>query len=285
MFLFFSFLCWFAIPSIAQTPFDSAIFQYRNLSVQAQRDSERLVYSDSLRMVVKSFLDSEDSFSTPLNKVPYLGDLYSPDNKFRFITWNISLKDGTYNYICFIQLAPTKNKASIWHELIDHHKTIKRPESRSLRKDMWYGSLYYSIIPFKKDKETYYVLLGWEGNNKYSNKKIIECLYFNNKQEPLFGKTVFNSSRLNKRRVVFEYSKEAYLMLRYNKDSKQIIFNRLAPTIKELEGLYSFYQPTMAFDAYQYKKGEWILLENVNPRNKKNNKEFHNPSDLKAPKN
>jgi hypothetical protein len=41
----------------------------------------------------------------------------------------------------------------------------------------------------------------------------------------------------------------------------------------------------MAFDAYQYKKGEWILLENVNPRNKKNNKEFHNPSDLKAPKN
>ena len=68
-----------------------------------------------------------------------------------------------------------------------------------------------------------YVLLGWEGNNKFSNKKVLECLYFNNKGEPMFGKSVFESNRMNKRRVIFEYSKEAYLMLRYNEKMKKLI--------------------------------------------------------------
>ncbi|MGB1003958.1 MAG: hypothetical protein ACPGVC_07010 [Salibacteraceae bacterium] len=270
---------------MAQTNRDSLISHYRNLSVKANSDRSKTMYSDSTRAEVIAFLNSKNSFEHPLLNIPYLGDLYSPDNAFRIITWNNSLKDGTYDYICFIQLAPNKNQETKWFELNDNHKSISRAESRSLKKDNWYGCLYYTIVPFKKDKQSHYALLGWEGNNDFSNKKLIECLYFNKKNEPLFGKTVFKTNRLNKRRVVFEYSKEAYLMLRYNEDLKQIIFNRLEPTKPELKGLYSFYQPTMTFDAYQVKKGEWQFIEDVNPRNKKNNKEFHDPNDLKKAKN
>lgn len=269
---------------LGQTSFDTLITFYRAKSVKSTQDLEKNLYSDSLRMQVKKFLDSEKSFETPLVNIPYLGDLYSPDNAFRMITWNNSLKDGTYDYICFLQLKPNDEGENIWYELNDQHKTIARAESRSLDQENWYGCLYYTIVPFKKDKQKYYTLLGWEGNNNYSNKKLVECLYFNKKQEPQFGKTVFKTERLSKRRVIFEYSKDAYLMLRYNEDLKQIIFNRLEPTKPELEGLYSFYQPTMTFDGYQYKKGEWIMVEDINPRNKKNSKEFHDPKDLKKPK-
>jgi len=263
---------------------DSTILKYRNLSVNAASDSLKFVYIDSLRSEIKQFIVTESSYSHNLDKVPYLGDLRSPDNSFRMITWNVTLRDGTYDYFCFIQMKPVNNDTSIWFELTDHHKSTRRPEYRNLNKDNWYGSLYYSIIPFKKDKKTMYVLLGWEGNNLMSNKKIIECLYFNTKDEPVFGKSLFQTNRINKRRVVFEYSKEAYLMLRYNEKMKSIIFNRLEPSRPELKGIYSFYQPIMIFDAYQYKKGEWVLLEDVNPRNTKSEKEFHDPNDLKAPK-
>jgi len=263
---------------------DSLIIKFRNLSVISNTDVLKANYSDSLRVQIKVFLESENSFVTPMNKVPYLGDIHSPDDAFRMVTWNISLKDGTYDYYCFIQLAPDKNGNSEWFELIDHHKETRRPEYRSLNSENWYGALYYSIIPFKKDKQTMYVLLGWEGNTKFANKKIIESLYFNKKGEPNFGKSVFETNRMNKRRVVFEYSKEAYMMVRYNEKMKQIIFNRLEPSKPDLKGLYQFYQPILIYDAYKYKKGNWVLLRNVQPQNKKNDKEFHNPKDLKHPK-
>lgn len=274
----------FTLNTFGQSEQDSLILHYRKLSVQMPTDSMKYVYIDSLRLQVKEFLGSQNSYVLGLDKVPYLGDLRSPDDAFRMITWNVTLKDGTYDYFCFVQMKPVSNDTSVWFELTDHHKETRRPEYKSLNKDNWYGSLYYSIIPFKKDREMMYALLGWEGNSNYSNKKIIDCMYFNSKDKPMFGKSVFQTSRMNKRRVVFEYSKEAYLMLRYNEEMKAIIFNRLEPSRAELKGVYSFYQPVMIYDAYQYKKGEWILLEGVNPRNTKSNKEFHNPEDLEKPK-
>tara|TARA_R110002050_G_scaffold204327_2_gene339726 strand:+ start:33673 stop:34551 length:879 start_codon:yes stop_codon:yes gene_type:complete len=282
--LFLGAIVWVQTASKAQSVNDSLILRYRSLSIQSQEDSIKYVYTDSLRNQIKLFLDNENSFSTPLSQVPYLGDIYSPDESFRMVTWNLTLTDGTYDYFCFIQMKPDKDGYSDWHELMDHHKEITRAESRKLSKQNWYGALYYSIIPFKLDKETMYVLLGWEGNNKFSNKKLIESMYFSPKGEPVFGKTVFEGPRLNKRRVIFEYSKEAYLMLRYNEKLKQIIFNELEPTKPELEGLYSFYQPTMTYNAYQYKKGEWHLVLDVKPQNKKSSTVFHNPEDLKKPK-
>jgi hypothetical protein len=271
--------------SIAQNFNDSLLIQYRTLSVRAETDSLKYVYSDSLRSEVKSFLNLQQSFNRPLTNIPYLGDIFSPDGAFRMITWNLSLTDGTYDYFCFIQKKQNQEQTTpSWYELLDHHKEIKRPESRSLKKDNWYGALYYGIIPFKKDKEYMYVLLGWEGHNKFSNKKIIECLYFNNKGEPIFGKSVFESDRMNKRRVIFEYSNEAYLMLRYNEKMKQIVFNRLEPSKPELKGIYSFYQPTLKYDSYEYKKGNWVQILDTNPRNEKSNQVFHNPKDLKPPK-
>lgn len=269
------------IVGFSQTDMDSTFQQYRNLSLKADSDVERTNYSDSLRRAVKTFLNTSGTFETPLGKIPYLGDVYSPDNAFRMITWNVSLKDGTYDYYCFIQLAPNEDGESQWHELLDNHKNTRRPETKSLNKSNWFGCLYYTIIPFKKDKKTNYVLLGWEGNSKFSNKKILECLSFNTKNEPRFDKTVFKSGRFNKRRIIFEYSKEAYFMLRYNDDLKMIVFNRLEPPKPELEGLYSYYQPTTTFDAYMFKKGEWVIVEDIDPRNKKNNKIFIDPSKKK----
>ena len=176
--LFLGFILLFAANSIAQNFNDSLIIHYRSLSVRAETDSLKYVYSDSLRSEIKLFLNQPNSFEQPLTNIPYLGDIFSPDGAFRMVTWNLSLINGTYDYFCFIQKKNEQGPIPYsWFELTDRHKEITRPESRSLKKENWYGALYYSIIPFKKDKKNMYVLLGWEGHNKFSNKKILECLY------------------------------------------------------------------------------------------------------------
>jgi len=283
-FLFFTMVIGFQIYGWTQSFNDSLVIEYRKLSVSSETDALKRIYTDSLRTQIQLFLNQENSFDQHLNNIPYLGDIFSPDGAFRMITWNLTLSDGTYDYFCFVQKKPGESHRAKWYELSDHHKDISRPEYRNLKMDNWYGALYYSIIPFKKDKKEMYVLLGWEGHNKFSNKKVMECLYFNNKGEPTFGKAVFESDRMNKRRVIFEYSKEAYFMLRYNQKLKQIIYNRLEPSKPELEGVYSFYQPTLQYDGFQYKKGKWIRVVDISPRNEKDGKVYHNPKDLKPPK-
>jgi len=256
---------------------------FRSQSISSKTDSEKFIYNDSLQNVLYEFLGNENSFHSELGKkIQYLGDIFSQDGEIRIITWNISLKDGTHDYFCYIQLKPNEKGISTWHELTDHHKTLTRPKYKSLKKENWYGCLYYSIIPVKIDKKNAYTLLAWEGHNNYSNKKIIDILTFSTRGDPVFGKAVFEGEKHTSRRVIFEYSKEAYLLLRYNEDSKQIIFNRLEPPKPELEGLYSFYTPSLIYDSYVFKKGKWVLHPDINPKNGKSNKEFHNP--LKAPK-
>ena len=272
----------FAQPILAQNTEVAKIAGFRKLTIDAKDNQTKFLHNDSLQYYLHKFLGKENSFSTHLNNIQYLGDLYSPDGEIRIITWNISLNDGTHDYFCYIQKKPISNEGSKWYELTDNHKQIDRPDYKSLKKENWYGCLYYSIIPFKSDKKIMYALLGWEGHNNYSTKKLIDVLSFSNRGEPAFGKAIFVDEKHTKRRVVFEYSKEAYLLLRYNEDTKQIIFNRLEPPKPELEGVYSFYTPSLFYDAFELSKGKWVLHKDINPKNGKTNKVYHDPT--KAPK-
>lgn len=261
-----------------QTFFED-INRLRSAQVTMNNDAQKLETNDSLRLKVEAFLNSENSFETALPPIQFIGDLYAPDGAFRMITWNLSMQNGTYKYYCYIQ---QKEFPKQWIELTDKHPFIQRAEYRSLKHTNWYGALYYHIVPFKYKKQTMYVLLGWEGNNTMSNKKVIECLYFNNNNEPMFGKSIFESDRANKRRVIFEYSKEAYMSLRYNEDMKKIIFNELAPMKPELEGIYAYYMPTASYWGYTYKKDTWELVKDLKPENVKNNKPFFAPKQPKV---
>jgi hypothetical protein len=257
------------------------INRLRKSQVTLNNDEQKMHINDTLKLQIEAFLNSENSFDTAFPPIQFIGDLFSPDKAFRMITWNLTMQNGTYKYFCYVQ-----QKDGTWHALIDQHLQIQRSEYRSLKYTEWYGALYYHIIPFTYKKQTMYAILGWEGHNKMSNKKVIECMYFNSKGEPHFGKSVFESERNNKRRVIFEYSKEAYMTLRYNEDLKKIVFNELAPMKPELKGIYAYYIPTSTYLGYAYKKDTWVLVQDLKPENEKNDKPWLAPrkQKVKSPK-
>ena len=64
-------------------------------------------------------------------------------------------------------------------------------------------ALYYKIIPVIKKNKTYYTLLGWDGNDMFSNKKIIEILEFK-KSKLQFGNSMFvYPNQRTKKRLYF----------------------------------------------------------------------------------
>ncbi len=228
------------------------------------KDSLNAVLLDSMRV----WLKNESTFRYNFDSVPHIGIMYSPDNAFRIYNWNIQWNDGTFTYYGFLQLFNKKGQFCL-HELMDKSDFIENPENQTLDPQMWFGVLYYQIFKVDDKKTPYYMLLGWDGNNDYSKKKIIEVLYFNANGMPQFGKNVFKGEKARLKRIIFEYSYLANMSLRYYDENKSIIFDHLAPPKPSLTGQYRFYGPDFSYDAYVFNDGKWEFRSNVDARNPK----------------
>lgn len=228
-------------------------------------DEKKLSVNSDIRERMRMLLTHEESFSYPFDSLKYMGKVLSPDGSFRLYCWNIVLTNGSYRYYTFIQHSKKESGCRV-EELFDREDTPDNCMMITSRANDWLGALYYQIIPFKNSGKDYYLLLGWDGNNISTNKKVIEVLYFDNERKAVFGAPVINwrDKRLN--RVVFEYAKQARMTLRYDMASKRVIFDHLSPMSPNYKGQFEYYGPDFSYDALILKKGVWILEEDVDIR-------------------
>ena len=78
------------------------------------------------------------------------------------------------------------------------------------------------------------------------------------KDFPLSG---FLEFRYNdaKKRVIFEYSENTVMSLKYHENIGKIVFDFLVPASSKLKGVYEYYGPSLnRFDAFFVEKGKWI---------------------------
>ena len=292
------FFCWlalvlFSIPSWAQDdPYTKALDVYndslktiiKNLYASST-DEDKHKYNDQLIVTFNKALKMSGSFSYPFDSITDIGILNSPDHMLRIFNWNIPLNDGTHEYYGFLYCKQIQVKKLSMFEKVstetykvfplkDVSKNISTPENYISDNNKWYGMLYYTIIPKRmKNKKTSYTLLGWDGNDKFSKKKIIDVLSFDNKGNPVFGGSIFNTLKGTKKRVVFEYDATCTMSLKYNKDKDSIIFDHLVPTQPQLEGQYQYYCTDFTYDGFGFKNGKWNYGEFIHATNEKNEKD------------
>jgi len=254
---------------------DKAFFLNYELKLQSLQnklfstkiDSLKVKYNKEFLAVLDTVLSAELSFYYPFDSLTQIARLTSPDNKFRIINWNIYKGDGAYFYFGFLQSFVSKDGKYEYFKLVDRSAGIKNPETYIGEPDKWFGMLYYGKIIKNED---YYTLLAWDGNDKITQKKFIEILYFKDNGDPVFGKDVFKMPKKNPRRIVFEYSSEITMSLKYNEDKRMIVFDHLAPKDPFMEGQYQFYGPDFSYDAFDYSKGKWKFIPDIDIKNIKN---------------
>lgn len=190
----------------------------------------------------------------------------SDDNKFRIFSWFTQNDDGSYRFFGAIQMN-NPNKLELY-PLIDQTQQIQisvsLPDS-TLTPEKWFGAVYYQILPVLGIKEPYYILLGWKGKNLGSNHKVVETLYFKD-GKPQFGTAVLEKRAKSNdfaKRIVYTYTKEANMLLRYIKDEKMIVFDHLVASSEETAGIFDLYAPDLSYDGYKFKSGKWLIQENL----------------------
>jgi hypothetical protein len=202
--------------------------------------------------------------------------LESEDKQVRIFTWDVKANDGTHTYYGFVQAYHRKSKKYEVYELRDKSETIKDPENALLDNTKWYGCYYFSLVEVKYKKKKYYVLLGWDGNNRNTNKKIIDVLTLNDKGFPKFGDAIFADEKGKiKKRIIFEYKAGLTMSLRYDTDAPGIVFDHLSPSDPNLEGMYSYYGPDFTYDMLAFKDGKWQYIKGVDARNPKDRMDKH----------
>ena len=225
------------------------------------------------------FLDK--SFEYPFDSLTNIAHLTAEDKKFRIFNWFVGKSDGTYEYFGIIQAWSDKEEKYILYPLKDNSDNIKNPETQLLDPQNWFGTLYYKIIYNKYGGKKYYTLLGWDGNNFETQKKLIDVLTFTSKDKPVFGASIFRYNKKTLKRMIFEYSStvtmslkfEKQYLLRGKKKRAMIVFDRVSPLDPALEDQFQFYYPeTNIVDALMFRNGKWNYYKEVDARNPKESK-------------
>ena len=237
---------------------------------EAPTDNERYLASEEAVQLLAEALEEEDSEEWRWQLPSYVSVLTSPDKLFRIFTWAVVRDNGEFE--CFGAVQFYNEKEEYYEHLLLHDKSeeIMNREESVLYADQWLGAVYQDIIQTTSGSHTYYTLLGWNGVDNLTERKIIEPVYIRN-GVPQFGAPLFRRMR-NQRRVVLEYSNNAVVNLSYEtqyvqeverkrekvkgtnryqtvekvKEHKEqmIIFDEVEPQVPGMEGLFQYYVPS-----------------------------------------
>lgn len=235
-----------------------------------KNDSERIIYNSFFVKKLISSLKTPFSFQHNFEALTNLSILKAPNNSFRIFSWYIPLSDGSYKFYGALQLG-TKDGVLKLIPLNDATSSFT-DDNEITNQKKWYGARYYEIVPVSMPgKSTYYMLLGWKGNNIKTTKKVIEILSVENEQA-VFGRNVFEMQKniAAKNRIVFEYSKNNSMSLFFDKNVNMLVFDHLAPYDETMKGNFEYYASDSSFDGYKISYNKFYLKENIPLKNDAN---------------
>ncbi|MBR6292847.1 MAG: hypothetical protein IKR33_08625 [Bacteroidales bacterium] len=268
----------------------------------APTDNERYLASEESVGLLASALEEDGSERWQWQLPKYVSVLTSPDGLLRIFTWAVVRDDGEFECFGAVQFYNDKEEEYQYLLLNDKSEEIMNREESTLTAANWLGAVYQDIVQTTAGDRVIYTLLGWNGVDNLTERKIIEPVIMKG-GVPQFGAAVFRRER-NLRRIVLEYTNDAMVHLAYEQQTIQdvqhervkvkgtnryrtvdkikehkervIIFDEVEPQVPGMEGLYQYYVPSGVELAYAFIDGKWELRNGAQGRlkDKKLNKPF-----------
>ena len=223
--------------------------------------------SDSLftRTLVRA-LQTKNSFYYPFDSVQGISKLYAPDSAFRLFTWNINFDEYYSRQRGAIQMRTSDGSLKLF-PLRDFSEFTDNAMDSVRTRSNWIGAVYYDVAETNYNGRNYYTLIGFDNFSAMSNKKWLEVLTFDERNEPVFGGKYFtfdkdSIKRAPQFRFNLEYKKEARAILKYDDDSKMIIVDHLISETDEPDNKWT-YVPDGDYEAFKWQNGKWLHIDKL----------------------
>jgi hypothetical protein len=241
----------------------SSISYHSDIVANAQLESTRLKANEKLISDMESFFNQKGSFNVDFSDDIWLS-VKSPDSRnWRIITWELKKDEAGSEFFGYLQM----NNGSVV-KLEDHSDEMDDVEFLSLDATYWYGVLYYNIIEqLDAAGSKYFILLGYDHHDKFTNRKIADVLTFKNDQ-PVFGKEVFEGTEEDSTavlsRLFLEYGSDANVSLNYNPGLGMIVYDHLIARMGQLPGQGPTYYPDGSYSGYKpMEDGTWKYVDKL----------------------
>ncbi len=226
---------------------------------------KKMSFNNHFKDFFQSVLERDSSFHYPFDSLIHIGKLKSSDGIVKVFTWNVPTMNGMHKYYGFIQTRI--NEKTAVYPLYDERDKFEIPQLEVTSPEKWFGALYYYLHENKYLDKTYYTLLGVDLNNLFSRKRVIEILTLDNEGKPILGQPIISVRNHLISRIVFEYSSQANMILKFDSAMNMIVFDHLSPMRNDFAENYQFYGPDLTFDALRFDQGKWVYTPNIDIRN------------------
>ncbi len=242
--------------------YEDTINIYSDSLFNSNIEKNRKIASFRIIKTLKTALKRQHSFQYSFPNLKAISVIQPEDKAFKIFSWQLIFNNNTYKYFGAIQMNSEELKLM---PLIDNSTMMDENKLTTLTTDnkYWLGALYYGVRKVKSGKNAYYTLFGYDGNNALSTKKIIDVLWFQN-DEAKFGAPIFDLGEGKKQnRYIIEYKKGISAGSNFSTEHNKIVFDHLIPESKEGEGQYFTYVPDGSYDAFEWKKGNWVYIDKL----------------------
>lgn len=252
---------------------EDSLSTYLTAMRKATKEQDRLQWNKKFKNLLYQTLKLDNAFNYPFDSLKGISNLYAPDKSIRIINWNLEHENFTHTYYCYVLIPKANNTKCAVIEFNDYRSTISEPENKTLDNKKWYGALYYDIILQNHNGRKEYIVLGWDGNNRTTNKKVIDVMVINGDNIQMGSPIFYMDNGAVKKRVILEYSSRAQVSLKYKLKENLIFFDHLEPETPMAEGIYEFYFPDGYYDGFVFEEGKWKFKSNIDIRREKDYKD------------
>ena len=245
---------------------EKELYRLGEIMLNGDTDSIRYAANFQFKNILTDILNTKKSYKHNLNQTAPLSILQPKNKKFKLFSWFVPQLNGQYTYYGVIQTCNKKGKKCKLYYLETIEKLNKINQNNTIPYNHWYGCLYYDIVLIKIKNQTYYTLLGWDGNDDYTTKKIIDVLSIDKKQKPTFGANIFNN---NQNRIILEYSNKYSMSLTYDENLDYIVYDHLEPIDEISINNFEIYAPNLSYDILKKTEFGWQMETNIYLNNTK----------------
>jgi len=235
-------------------PLLESIAYHSDIMVNAVADQHRIKAHAIFQATMDTLLARPGSYNVPLDSIPWIAVVHGDD--FRIVTWQLRLSDSEYKYGGFIQWPDRIVK------LNDSRPWLNGAAYSYYTPDLWYGCLYYNIIPFENEGKKYYALFGFNAENAMNNTKVADILDLTG-DSPKLGLPLFVSNEEARTRIIITYADVSSVHLVYDTELKAIVHDHLST----LPGIGPSGEALAVSDGslegWFLKDGKWVYEEEV----------------------
>jgi hypothetical protein len=235
---------------------------------QPLNDDEKLSINAIIVKKMRLLWARKETLNVSFQSFNRMSVLTSVDKKMRIYTWNTQLANFNHTFWGAITKQKPDGSISI-QELVDKTSDIKTAERANLTPKKWYGAIYYDMIETEYKKQKYYTLIGFKGTTEFTKAKLIDVLSFDGNGDARFGSAILNKGPGYLPRIIYEYSLQANMMLKYDPVHKMIVMDNLMPSSPIYKDIFMHYGPDFSYNGLKFEKGKWIYYPDIDLRNPK----------------